>query len=53
MDIIDEGRVGIRGVASVRLDGIIDWSPSGELIGFIPDLMACDSQEGFPNTAVM
>ena len=33
MDIIDEGHLGIRGVASVRLDGIIDWSPSGELIG--------------------
>ncbi len=32
-DIIDEQRFGIRGIASVRLDGIVDWSPSGAFVG--------------------
>ena len=33
LDIILEQRFGIRGIASVNLAGLVDWSPSGEMIG--------------------
>lgn len=32
-EVIQEQRFGIRGIASVRHDGIIDWSPAGDLNG--------------------